>query len=207
MYYLINHHINQILQSIEANHVNEYVWLVQNVNSVAEDDYRRRYKSFWRPRFSEDFSNAYFHRLGEGLENPPQIGDLALQLHQEPTHANGRHSLQFSFCSKLCHMLNRETPIYDSMIKKFYFFSEPASRLSIQQRIDAYVQFHQFLTNEYDRVLHGGLLAPSIQSFRQAFLQHLNPADFTNIKVIDSLIWAFIRLLRRNAIMNNEIIY
>jgi hypothetical protein len=85
-------------------------------------------------------------------------------------------------------MLNRELPIYDSRIRLFYNFIEPLRALPIIERINGYVQFHQFLINEYNRVLNEGLLMPSIQAFRQ----HFNPQHFTDKKIIDSLIWAFI---------------
>ena len=119
--------------------------------------------------------------------NALHLNILAHELYQIPINTN-RQALQFSFCTKLCHMLNREIPIYDSRIRIFYNFVEPIRELPVVQRIDGYVQFHQFLINEYNRVLNEGLLAPSIQAFRQ----HLGPQHFTDIKVIDSLIWAFI---------------
>jgi hypothetical protein len=48
------------------------------------------------------------------------------------------------------------------------------------------------------------LLTPSIQSFRQRFpVQRF----FTDEKVIDTLIWKFVRLLTRGAIRNCRILY
>ncbi len=207
MYHLINNHIQHILGLIPAAHVTEYDWLVRNIHQVANPEYQNRYVVYWRlnaARLSQDYRQHYFQQLQAGLNNnPPQIDTLAYQLYQIPTHNNGRQSLQFSFCSKLCHMLNRQIPIYDAMIRDFYFFTEPDQHLPILQRINMYSQFHQFLCEEYHRVLNGGLLAPSIQAFRQ----HFNPQHFSDIKVIDSLIWAFISLLRNGGAMNGAIIY
>ncbi len=195
MYHLINNHIPQILDSINGGHIADYDWLVQNIQQVANPLYQNRYRTFWRlnaARLSQDYCRVYFQHLQEGLNNPPQIGILTNELYQIPTHNNGRQALQFSFCSKLCHMLNRQSPIYDSMIRDFYFFTEPDRNLPLQQRINECLQFHQFLINEYNRILDQGLLAQSIQAFRNRF----NPQHFTDIKVIDSLIWAFVSLLR-----------
>lgn len=206
MYHLINNHIQQILQSIHNAHIIEYDWLVQNVQQVVDPLYQNRYITFWRlnaARLSQNYCQIYFQQLQAGLNNPPQIGILANQLYQIPTHNNGRQSLQFSFCSKLCHMLNRQIPIYDAMIRAFYFVTEPDRNLLVPQRINDYVQFHQFLINEYNRILNQGLLAPSIQAFRG----HFNPQNFTDIKVIDSLIWAFVSLLKNGGGMNGIIIY
>jgi len=208
MYYLINSHIQQIIASIEYDHISDYDWLIQNVHDVAAPNYQRKYRTFWRLNaalLSPDYCQAYFARLGAGLINndPPRLDDLVTELYDISTHQNGRQSLQFSFCSKLCHMLNNQMPIYDGLIRSFYYFDEPDRKLPLQQRVNQYVQFHQFLINEYNRILNQGLLTLSIQAFRQRF----NPQHFTDIKVIDSLIWAFIGKLRNNGLINGQIIY
>lgn len=186
----INENIGHILQFINPIHVTEYDWLVQNTHEVAEPEYQRRYKNYWRLNgagLSQDFCQAYFQHLQAGLNNNiPQLNTLVNQLYQIPIRPN-RHALQFSFCTKLCHMLNRNLPIYDSKIRKFYNFTTPSHNLPVQQRISRFIEFHQYLVAEYNRVLHNGLLTGSIQAFRQ----HFNPQQFTDIKVIDSLIWAF----------------
>ena len=208
MYYLINNHIETLIQLIEGNHITDYDWLVQNIAHVANPIYQSRYRTFWRLNaalLSPNYCAVYFQRLQDGLNNnnPPQIAELANELYQIPTHSNGRQSLQFSFCSKLCHMLNRQIPIYDAMIRDFYFFTEPTSNLPLPQRINEYAQFHHFLIDEYNRILNQGLLAQSIQAFRA----HFNPQHFTDIKVIDSLIWAFVSLLKNGGVMDGIIHY
>lgn len=207
MYRLINGHIVQILDSINNDHISDYDWLVQNIQQVANPLYQTRYKTFWRlnaARLSPNYCGVYFQRLQDGLNNnPPQIAELANELYLIPTHNNGRQALQFSFCSKLCHMLNRQIPIYDAMIRDFYFFTEPDRGLPLPQRINEYAQFHQFLTQEYNRILAQGLLAQSIQAFRQ----HFNPQHFTDIKVIDSMIWAYVSILKNGGVMNGIIHY
>ncbi len=187
----INENIDHILHAIGPGHVTQYDWLISNIHQIAEPEYQRKYKTFWRLNgagLSQTYCHAYFQFLQAGLNNnvlPPN--NLAHELYQIPINTN-RQALQFSFCTKLCHMLNREIPIYDSRVRIFYNFVEPLRQLPVIERIAGYVQFHQFLINEYNRVLQEGLLAPSIQAFRQ----QLGPQHFTDIKVIDSLIWAFI---------------
>ena len=184
----INANINEILQSVSLMHVTEYDWLVQNLHRAAEADYQRRYKNYWRLNgagLSQQFCQEYFQRLQEANNNVPELGILVNQLYKIPIRPN-KHALQFSFCTKLCHMLDRHLPIYDSNIRNFYDFKRPSYSLPVQQRIAQFVDFHQYLVTEYDRVLHDGLLSESIQIFRQ----RLHPRHFTDIKVIDSLIWA-----------------
>jgi hypothetical protein len=184
----INAHINEILQSISPMHVTEYDWLVQNLHRAAEADYQRRYKNYWRLNgagLSQHFCQEYFRYLQEANDNVLQLGILVNQLYEIPIRPN-KHLIQFSFCTKLCHMLDRHLPIYDSNIRRFYNFKMPSYSLTAQRRIAQFVEFHQYLAAEYSRVLHEELLAVSIQAFRQRF----NPQHFTDIKVIDSLIWA-----------------
>ncbi|MGO9482467.1 MAG: hypothetical protein ACLP05_11895, partial [Candidatus Kryptoniota bacterium] len=102
---------------------------------------------------------------------------------------NGK-KLQFSFSSKLIHTVNSHSPIYDSNIVRFYSFSEPRSTNTIiikEQRILRLLKFHEWLCDEYERVLRNGILAQGIQQF----LDHFKPITFTDEKVIDSLIWGF----------------
>lgn len=190
-YEKINDNIDNILHAISPSHVAQYDWLIQNIHQVAEHGYQRRYKTFWRLNgagLSQNYCHAYFQYLQAGLDNNAlHLHILAHELYQIPINTD-RQALQFSFCTKLCNMLNREIPIYDSRIRIFYNFVEPTRNLPVIQRIDGYIRFHQFLINEYNRVLNEGLLAPSIQAFRQ----DLVPQHFTDIKVIDSLLWAFI---------------
>lgn len=206
MYNLINNHIQQILQSIPDDHVTEYDWLINNLQQVQTNNYQSRYKIYWglnAARPSNSFCKAYFDHLHAGLSGSTiLIGTLANDLYQIQIHKN-RYTLQFSFCSKLCHMMNTQMPIYDAMVRDFYFFKEPSYWLKIQQRIDRYVQFHQFLVSEYGRILNNNLLSMSIQAFRQQF----NPQQFTDEKIIDSLIWAFVSLQKNSAAGNRPVIY
>ena len=193
VYQLINDSIDQVLYCITEKHVPGYNYLIQNIDKVAESDYQERYKKYWRlygAGLSQDYCTAYFQHLEAGLKGTlPKIDVLTNQLYKIPTSPN-KLTLQFSFCSKLCHMLNRHLPIYDSQIKNFYgLFKRPSSRLPIEQRIEAYVGFYEFLSNEYTRVLTEGVLSPSIKLFRQEF----DSQYFTNEKVVDSLIFAYMR--------------
>lgn len=195
MYHLINNHIDEILHSIGQDHIRDYDYLIDNIERVESPTYQATYKNYWRlnaARLSEDFCRVYFNLLQVALrDGMPQIPELVMELYQTPTHQNGQKSLQFSFSTKLCHMIDRQIPMYDSRIRAFYFFVEPDRKLELRQRVNRYMHFHNFLTGEYRRVLDNGLLSQSIQRFRQ----HFRPRYFTDVKIIDSLIWAFTSLM------------
>lgn len=88
-------------------------------------------------------------------------------------------------------------------VAAFYFFFDPHRGLALAERIAEFVVFHNFLQVEYNRILNNGLLANSIQAFRQQF----NPQCFTDEKVIDSLIWGFVVLLMNGGRINGQILY
>jgi hypothetical protein len=104
-------------------------------------------------------------------------------------------------------MTNQHLPIYSSEVAAFYFFVEPEINPKdpndLQRRISVFVTFHDFLKQEYARVLQNNLLTTAIQEFRL----RLNPQLFTDEKIVDSLIWAFVAFLWNGALPNGQIIY
>jgi len=206
MYALINTHIKEVLKTIKPSHISEYEWLIQNLGNCGTPTYRSRYKQYWRmnaARLHETYCDAYFQRLQAAKANRPTVGCVANELYDIPTHSNGRQGLQFTFASQLVHMTDPAAPIYGSMVAAFYFFEEPDRNLPLGQRISALSGFHAYLEQEYRRVLANKLLAPAITAFRQKFV----PSAFTDEKVIDSLIRAFVALLRNGGLKSGQIVY
>lgn len=206
MYSLIEAHAQSIVGSIPVAHVRDYDWLVENIDRTGESEYQSKYRAYWAmntARLSPSYYQEYFGRLAKATDSMPTLGSLVASLYKVPTHRNERQSLQFSFATKLIHMKNRRMPIYDSQIAAFYFFREPARTLSLENRIGQLENFHVFLRSEYARILANDLLAASIAAFRTALL----PVYFTEEKVIDSLIWAFVSRLRNGATRDASVIY
>ncbi len=204
MYCLINRHIDVILKAIPESYVTDYDWLIQNVRQVGTADYQAKYRRYWgmdAAHLSAGFREAYFNELRSALDNPTDLGTLVARLHETPTYGNGRRSLQFSFATKLLHTTDRRTPIYDSFVAAFYFFEPLGPARPLEDRIRKLVSFHDFLSAEFARVLAGGLLAKSILAFRSRFM----PQCFTDERIIDALIWAYVDLLKRGALGRGEI--
>jgi hypothetical protein len=206
MYDLINQHIQIILQSIPRDFVADYEWLIQNLQQVSTANYRRRYQTYWAmnvARLSADYRDAYFRELESAVANPIALRALLSELYETPTHNKGRQTLQFSFATKLLHTADRQTPIYDSFVAKFYFFQPLGADRPLQDRIDDLVSFHTFLSAEYARILATGLLTSSILAFRSQFkLQH-----FTDQKIIDTLIWAYVALVNEGGLIDGRIVF
>lgn len=206
MFGLIEAHCQNVVASIHPAHVREYDWLVENLHRVGQLEYQARYRKFWAmnaARLSPSYCAEYFRRLEAAARSLPALGSLVTDLYKVPAQAKGRQSLQFSFATKLLHMQDRHSPIYDSQVAAFYFFREPDRALDLQQRVKRLEDFHAFLRREYARILADGLLTKSIAAFRAKF----KPLRFTEEKVIDSLIWAFVSRLRNGGLGDGSIVY
>jgi hypothetical protein len=149
---------------------------------------------------SKAYRTVYFQQLQAALLNPPSLRSLIATLYATPANKKGQ-SNQFSFATKLLHMANPHSPIYDLNVATFYFFEEPDTK----KRVAAWLAFHAFLVQEYSRVLSQELLQQSIQAFRQKFPKEEHA--FTDERIIDVLIWAYSRLLQKGALTSGQIVY
>lgn len=205
MYDLINAHIGTVLNSIPPADISDYARLLQNVTQaqIATPTFQKKYVTYWKMRFPcPAWLAVYFQSLRNAVPNPPTLNALLQHLYNTPTTAKGP-TVECSFATKLLHMVKPHTPIYDSYVAAFYFFQVPNS--GPQAKIAAYVDFHNFLVQEYGRVLQNGLLAASLRAFRQKFPLALG---FTDERVIDFLILYYVWLLQKNgALTKGQVLY
>ncbi|MGD1069673.1 MAG: hypothetical protein ABSB15_05990 [Bryobacteraceae bacterium] len=192
--------------SLERDFIFDYDWIIKNLQLVETPQYQGRYRKYWAmnaARLSAPWCDAYFGELRSALDCPTSLGDLVDRLYGMPTHGNGRRSLQFSFATKLLHTADRRTPIYDSFVASFYFFQPLDGDRALQDRIDHLLSFQNFLSAEYKRILENGFLASSIQAFRSKF----NPQHFTDVKIVDLLIWAWAKVLNQGGLIERRIVF
>ncbi len=206
MYELINRYRDQIVDAVSENHVSDYEWLMQNKHNIGYQ-FKQKFRSFWRlnaARLSDEFCDEYFLELQNGIERESvDLREVTKKFYEIPSNTTGTKKLQFSFCTKLCHVIDPCLPIYDSMIRDFYFFVEPKRNSSLIIRIETFLFFYEFLIKEYRRIISEKLLGKAISSFYQKFPTHI----FTTEKVIDSLIWSFVKLLKDGGLMSEIVIY
>ena len=198
MYHLINRHIDDVVKALDAiGDIREYIELRRQLTSdpgaALRPDFQRAYRKYWRmnaARLNDDFYRLYFGLLAEtqrvGTADVAAISDV-LSRH------TARDGLQFSFATKLAHMVEPRIPVYDSFVAAFYFYTPPPATKPTSERLSELVQFHRFLTSEYRRVLTEGLLAAAITHMRQS---RSLEADIPDERVIDWLIWSWVSLLR-----------
>ncbi len=201
MYDLINANSGTVLQSIDPKTVSGYYWLVQNLPQVATQQFQNKYAKYWGMQYpNQAYRKVYFQTLQASILNPPSLSVLTKSLYNTPVNKKGQ-SNQFSFATKLLHMADRHSPIYDLRVAAFYFFAEPDT----QRRVAACLAFHAFLVKEYGRVLNQGLLTQTIQAFRQQFPKE--EQNFTDERIIDVLIWAYVGLLQKGVLISGQIAY
>jgi hypothetical protein len=208
MYDLINTYSERVLELIsqEQGYIEEYEHLAREIGDARSAAYRAQYVKFWAmgaARLSEKFKDVYFDMLKSSAVPTQELEEVVRVLYDASANSKGRHSIQFSFATKLMHMKNRRLPIYDSQVAAFYFFQPPRTGRDQSERIARFMSFYQFLVFEYRRILDQNLLARPIEAFRNRFA----PTYFTDEKIIDSLIWAFVGLLNKDAVWRNQITY
>lgn len=212
MYRVINENTGFILKNVEENiSIQEYIPLLKRLhedNITSNPTFIKDYKRYWTmnaARLPQEFFDRYFAYL-ENNKNNRQIAlsDVIEYLHTT-THNTEKRKVHFSFSSKLVHMINPNKPIYDTMIKNFYYLPDFSSKKSYQDKMTVVNKNYNFIESEYKRVIENNLLEPSISLFYKTF--KLNQDDITYVKVIDSLIWALVNSLQNGYIRNGKIIY
>ena len=188
-----------ILDNLKTQDIEAYSWLLQQLpdtdvaaDSSASENYRGKYRKFWVMRFpSESYFPAYFQYLQHHKTNQcidPKAVCRALR--SESKDRKGQETIQFSFATKLAHMANPSLPIFDGLVRSFFFLPVPGSNQDFDERLRTHGENYQFLQQEYKRITQDGLLEPAIGAFRKRFPE----TRHTDVKVIDWIIWAFVDL-------------
>jgi hypothetical protein len=201
-YEVINRNIDLILGDTDEDlDIRTYLTLLsifRNVDVTRDTEFQNKYCRYWRlfgAGLSQDFRSAYFE-LMEGLKGTAlrSIREVTLILYRVPSNSSGRRTLQFSFASKLLHTLDPHRPIYDSMVATFYQFSIPDPTNNLEDRLQIFLSFYDFLVAEYKKVLTTRLLGQPIAIFRN----HFSVSDeYTDEKIIDTLIWRVMALQKK----------
>jgi hypothetical protein len=199
MYRHIDRHIKVLLDLLRKDeHVRDYDNLMHEfaqADTAVDSGFQQHYVHFWRLRGVNDAWRRNCFTLLQDIRNQGEreLRQLLRHVcHETLGNRRGRQSLEFSFATKLVHMVDPRSPIYDANVRAFYFLPD-ANGGDIEARTDGCLKVYDALVREYDRILENRLLDESIARFRG----ELNPETFTDIKVIDSLIWAFVTWAKR----------
>jgi len=187
LYRIINENIDSLLLKEGIKHFKDYYYLLdtlQKVNVAENMEYQRKYTGFWvMGRLSKKYYKKYFELLETNKKNKNISLDCVVK---ELNTIDGK--IQFSFSSKLIHMINNDKPIYDSKISTFYKLPQWTTG-DYDVRVNKINKIYDFLLKEDKRIKDNMLLDLSIDKVRK----HYDLGEvFTDEKVIDSIIWMFI---------------
>jgi len=204
MYRLMNFYINDLLGTIELERdIRPYARLTEQfpkVNVAEDHAFQQLYKRYWQlnaARLGDRYIDSYFELLQSSKRcKNLDIETIATQLYQVPNDRNER-KLQFSFSTKLVHTVRPHKPIYDSNVVAFFFLREGSETAATNTKLKHRLASYKYLEDEYGRILAQDLLGNAISEFRTRFdPDHV----FTDEKVIDTLIWRFVTVLRSGTI-------
>jgi len=209
MYHLMNRNGAVLIRAIDGlGDISAYGSLRDSLRSadVATDfEFQRTYRNYWRMNVGR-FKPAFYARYFELMSDCQRSGSADLKEVLRSFSELGAESrgLQFSFATKLVHMVDPRVPVYDNFIAAFYFFVPLGSKVSHEERVDHLVEFHEFLTVEYARIIQKGLLSKAISEFREG--RSIN-SEIPDERVIDWLIWAWVAHLRSGAQRKHQTLF
>jgi hypothetical protein len=212
MYHLINANIGPLLSTIEPLHdVRPYVWILEELatpSACQSAAFQQKFSTYWAmgaARLGTAFKTAYFSLLEESKNAPHRcnVENVAKHLFEVPVNSKEKKALQFSFATKLVHMVDPTLPVYDTRVESFYFLPRQYSGKH-EVKLANLLCSYEFLIREYARVLRDGLLSSAIREFRRSFNP---PQTYTEQKVIDTLIWKFVPMLQKGALREGTIVY
>lgn len=211
MYDLVNRNCDRLLATMKKDwDIAPYVWMLLELplRDVARDEeFQRIYCSYWvlnGAGLCQSYRAKYFALLEREKRTPGTVNveQVAWDLYETPVNKE-KKALQFSFATKLVHMIRTDLPVYDRMVETFYFlprsYAGPA-----KTKLANLLTSYQFLVTEYERVLREGLLAGSVQTFRRHFGL---PPLYSDQKIIDTLIWKFVPFLEAGALRDGSVAY
>lgn len=216
MYTTINKNIDKLLKLIDpVKDIGNYIWLLENIRNTdvtVDKGFQTIYQDYWgltNAGLSSAFIAAYFKHL-QFLKMNPRIIDVktvATTLYGIPTHIDGSKSLQFSFASKMVHMLCPNLPIYDHMLEMFFFLPEKRSGKDFESKLANLHSSYLFMVDEYRRIIEKGLLRTAIESFRSYFKSKDSCSTISDEKIIDTLLWNFVVHHTRGSIRERFLMY
>jgi hypothetical protein len=211
MYDLINSNVTQLLGTVNRSDVDPYIWMTRELHNrdVSHDqEFQREYCKYWALNgagLGQPFRSAYFSLLEQAKCAPERasVEGITRTLYETPINAKVEKAMQFSFASKLVQMINPSLPVYDRMVESFYFLPRSYAGTA-EKKLANLLRSYQFLVSEYDRILRKGLLALAIEELRRRLQLQ---ADYSDQKIIDTLIWKFVPFLESGALRDGSVVY
>jgi hypothetical protein len=196
MYELISQHLHQLIGTVKPKEdIDPYVWMIRELpnRDVAHDEeFQKKYSAYWALNgagLGQTFRSEYFSLMErEKRSHMTDVAGVTRKLYEIPVNSKNKKALQFSFATKLVHMVNPTLPVYDRMVETFYFLPRSYAG-ETEKKLENLLLSYRFLVKEYDRILREKFLNETLETFRRHFC--LQPS-YSDQKIIDTLIWKFV---------------
>jgi hypothetical protein len=212
MYHQINGYIQTLLKSIDRKKdIDPYLLLLRMFDEgsvVNNERFKSTYRKYWQlnaARVSDSYCKHYFQVMeNHRYSGNKSIKDVVSVLYNVPSNLKGIKTIQFSFATKLLHTIDNTLPMYDSLVADFYFCPQIKPYWKYAKKLSTYLQIYDFLLREQKRILDNHFLSESIGKVRGHFKL---PREYTDQKIIDTLLWKFAADLRAGAIIRGDLEY
>jgi hypothetical protein len=174
--------IDVILNRLQPNKLDAYA-LTQNrlheVNVSNDELYRRTYTGFYRLRLpATDAYDAYFLLIEREKNNADiTLEEILLELQQ----ATGR--IETSFASKLLATINPNVAPLDDIVLGNLGLALP--NYQEINRIQLCINTHNQLVQRMNHLI----TLPQFQELKERFIERFPGYDFTDVKILDLLLW------------------
>lgn len=177
---------------IKAWKFNDYLYIMENfrnTNVFLDDDFKRKYNSFYKVRRNEKWRDVYFSYLEINKNRSDLTFKEVINYIYKKTG-----SIEPSFSSKLLATVNPEMPIWDKNVLKYLKFKHRVQKGTNQ--IDDVINIYNKICLEYKKMLTDQRVIEQIE-----FLRKLIGADnITDTKMLDFVIWT----LGENAVIDEN---
>jgi len=207
MYRVINKYADRVINSFKyEDDIEPYIEIMKSYAEKKIDyHFMAVFKQYYRlnaARLSESFLKEYFEILkGNSSES---VYEIANRLEKVTCNSINSRRVHFSFSTKLKHTMDKNSPIYDSMIAAFYFLPSIKPEWDKEQKLISYRMSYEFLEYEYKRVSENSLMKEVLNKFDQEIM---NADKISNTKKIDFILWKYVSLLKSGKIRDREIEY
>jgi len=187
----------KIFNNIRKEEVTAYIFLkteFKKDNIISNYLFRFVFQSFYRldgSGLSQEHKDRFFELLHEKQDN---LSEILLELYKIKRRTKkGKHSVQFSFATKLLHTLDNDKPILDSNVNRVLKIGETKGEKRTE-RINSRVKQYTILQN----IIQELLITPEIKKLKDDFRKKFNVdnTDISDVKVLDFILWSYGDLIK-----------
>ena len=168
-------------------------------NILNNPEFQSRFKSFYRMNsagLSNSQKKCFFELL---LDKQEDLKYILSELYKIP-RLDGKHSIQFSFATKLLHTIDNDKPIFDSGVETLTGVKRKGS--DRDTKINSCIEIYNSLGTLYAELKDNDKIRKIISKFRSKF--KVDDEKMSDTKVLDFIMWSLGKLRNKNKTAHNN---